>query len=88
MATKTAKTPKVKPNEVGVMFRAPQEIRGAIRSVSAWAEMNNVRINGRTPLEKDIWAWLAATLYASGQENWESILAKGAKSYSDLISQN
>lgn len=88
MATDTAKKPKVKPNEVGIMFRAPQEIRGAIRSVSAWAEMNNVRINGKTPLEKDIWAWLAASLYSSGQENWESILNKAAKSYSELIAQN
>lgn len=88
MSQETAKKSKVKPNEVGVMFRAPQEIRGAIRSVSAWAEMNKVSINGRTPLEKDIWAWLAATLYTSGQENWESILAKGAKSYAEMTNRN
>lgn len=87
MATKTAK-PKAKIDEVGIMFRAPQEIRGAVRAVSAWAEMNNVRINGRTPLEKDIWAWLAASLYNAGPDKWQSILTDGAKEHSKLVSQN
>lgn len=85
MATKTAKS---KPDEVGIMFRAPQAVRGAIRSVSAWAELNNVRIDGKTPHEKDIWAWIAASLYNSGQSNWEAILKQGSEEYKNLISQN
>jgi hypothetical protein len=86
MATKTAKR---KHEEVGVMFKAPHEIRGAIRFVSAWAEMNNVRINGRTPLEKDIWAWIAASFYKSGESSWAEQLSEGHKSFQDMTaSQN
>lgn len=85
MATKTAKTSKQKPVEVGIMFKAPHEIRGAIRSVSAWSEMNGVRINGRIPAEKDIWAWIAAAFYNSGEDHWRESMANGAKAYSEMI---
>jgi hypothetical protein len=85
MATKTA---KAKPEEVGVMFKAPHEIRGSIRSISAWAEMNGVRINGKVPAEKDIWAWLAASLYQSGEDSWRDALVSGSKAYADLIGRN
>jgi hypothetical protein len=85
MATKAA---KARPEEVGVMFKAPHEIRGSIRSVSAWAEMNGVRINGKVPAEKDIWAWLAAALYQSGETTWQKTLESGAKAYAELIERN
>lgn len=78
-------TTKIKPipkqAEVGVMFRAPQEIRGAVRKISAWAEMANFRINGKVPLEKDIWAWMAASLYASGESSWPEMLQKASESF-------
>lgn len=77
---KPPKTP-----EVGIMFKAPHQIRGAVRSISAWAEMNEVRINGKIPAEKDIWAWLAASLYQSGDKKWEELLNSGAKSYRELL---
>lgn len=80
MATKT----KPKVSEVGVMFRAPQEIRGAVRRISAWAEMNNFRINGKVPLEKDIWAWMASSLYAAGEDNWGKMLQGGAESFRSI----
>lgn len=66
------KSPKA--DEVGVMFRTPQEVRGAVRAISAWAEMSNFRINGKIPIEKDIWAWMAALLYDSGESKWPELL--------------
>jgi len=80
MAVKT----KVKTPEVGIMFRAPQELRGAVRSIAAWAEMSDFRINGKVPLEKDIWAWMAASLYKSGPEKWGELLSSGSEAFKTM----
>ena len=74
--------------EVGVMFRTPQELRGAVRMITAWAEMSNFRINGKVPLEKDIWAWMAASLYVAGKDKWPDMLRLGSESFAKLISAN
>lgn len=83
MVTKAKKT---KAPEVGVMFRAPQELRGAVRKITAWAEMTNFRINGKVPLEKDVWAWMAAALYGAGEDQWPEMLKTGAESFARLAS--
>jgi len=83
MATKVKKE---KAPEVGVMFRAPQELRGAVRKITAWAEMSNFRINGKVPLEKDVWAWMAASLYGAGEDRWPEMLRIGSESFSKLTS--
>jgi len=75
---------EAKTAEVGVMFRAPQELRGAVRKISAWAEMADFRINGKVPLEKDIWAWMAASLYASGESNWPEMLKNASDSFKSI----
>lgn len=75
---------KTKKDEVSVMFRTPQEIRGAVRSISAWAEMSDFRINGKIPLEKDVWAWMAALLYESGKEQWPEILANASTAFKKM----
>lgn len=84
---KKAIAPETKKPEVGVMFRAPQELRGAVRKITAWAEMSNFRINGRVPLEKDIWAWMAASLYVSGESDWPAMLRDGADSFAAIVKQ-
>lgn len=81
-----AKNPKAP--EVGVMFRAPQELRGAVRKITAWAEMSNFRINGKVPLEKDVWAWMAAALYIAGEDQWPEMLKTGEESFAQLASVN
>lgn len=90
MATAMRQKPnsKAKADEVGVNFRATQQVRGSIKSVSAWCEMNNIRIGGRVPIEKDIWSWIAASFYQSGKENWIELMTKGANDHADLIAKN
>jgi hypothetical protein len=80
----TTKTAKKKAEEVGVMFKAPQEIRGCIRTISAWAEMNDVRFDGKIPLEKDIWAWIAASLYSTGESGWKDSLEEGRSAFKKM----
>lgn len=75
---------EAKAAEVGIMFRAPQELRGAVRQISAWAEQVDFRINGKIPLEKDIWAWMAASLYAADESKWPEMLKHASDSFKSI----
>lgn len=76
---------KAKADEVGVMFRATQQVRGSIKSVSAWCEMNDVRIEGKVPIEKDIWAWIAASFYMAGRDKHERATGERTMTTTEII---
>jgi hypothetical protein len=46
--------------------------------------MSDFRINGKVPLEKDIWAWMAASLYKSGPEKWGELLSSGSEAFKTI----
>lgn len=77
--------PKKQSEDRAIMFRAPNQIHGALKKMVGELEMNNSRVSGRVPFERDIMTWLVAELYMEGPEKWGSRLAKACEKYKSLV---
>ena len=71
-------------DEVSVMFRTSQRIRGAVKHITAWADMEDIRIQGQVPSDRDIYSWMAALLYTQTPDRRTEMLRTGAEAYAQL----
>ena len=67
-----------------ISFAAPEAVHGVIKQIVGWAEMNGVRVNGKSLTEKEFISGLIAEFWESGRENWESRIESNSKMLSQI----
>lgn len=85
MARKQADLNIKQTEDRAIMFRAPNQIHGALKKIVGELEMNDFRIDGRVPFERDIMIWLLGELYMEGPEKWGQRLAKASIRYKEMV---
>lgn len=86
----TVKTSKKKPVEDkdskdrAIAFRAPKEIHGALKQITGRLEMADIKIDGRTPFERDIMIWLVGELWMDGPDKWAPRLNEAFKRFKQI----